>query len=60
MTVRSLPQQEQSARTLIQNALAQGKSDDEAIAYAIAALGADSDKLVRRVWQKWFAIMGPI
>jgi len=57
--IRSTAQREQSARTMLQNAFAQGKTDDEAIAFAIASLGADSEGLVKRVWEQFFKIYGP-
>ena len=55
---RSLAQQQASARTLLQNAVAQGKTAEEAIAYAIAALGKDSELLVRTTWRNHFTVMG--
>jgi len=69
MTVRSLPvsqivrsraQLEASALRLLRNALAQDKNADAAIAFAVAAMGADHAGLVGRVWAREFKTYDPI
>jgi hypothetical protein len=58
--VRSRAQLEQSALHLLRNALAQGKNADAAIAFAVAAMGADHAGLVARVFAREFKTYDPI
>jgi hypothetical protein len=58
--VRSLEQQEQSARQLLRNAFAIGwTSDDLAIDFAAAAMGEEYRPLIGRVLAREFKIAGP-
>jgi len=58
--VRSRAQLEQSALRLLRNALARGQNADAAIAFAVAAMGADHAGLVARVWAREFKTYDPI
>ena len=57
--VRSNAQVEQSALRLLRNAIAQpGVTDDEAISFAVGALGKEYSGLVARVWAREFKAYG--
>jgi hypothetical protein len=59
--VRSFAQLEQTALRLIRNALSQPNvTDDDAIAFAVAAMGADHAGLVARVFAREFKTYDPI
>jgi len=59
MTVRSNAQIEQSALRLLRNAIAQpGVTDDDAISFAVSALGKEYAGLVARVWAREFKTYG--
>lgn len=57
--VRSHAQKQASARTLLQNAIAQGLNDEAAIAWAVAAMGEENRALVQKVWDTHFKLYGP-
>ena len=59
--VRSRAQLEASALRLLRNAKSQpGVTDDDAIAFAVAAMGKEHAGIVARVWAKHFTTTEPI
>jgi hypothetical protein len=59
--VQSRMQLEQSAIRLLRNAIAQPNvTDDDAIEFAVAALGKENAGIVARVWAKHFTTTEPI
>lgn len=56
---RSLAQREQSARQLLRNGFAHGLTDDEAIDFAVKAMGEEHRALIGRVLAREFKTYDP-
>ena len=58
--VRSRAQLEASALRLLRNAVAYGCGDEEAINFAVDAMGKENAGIVARVWARHFTTTEPI